>query len=106
MDEKQKRISIHARRKQRLFEKYDGKCIYCGSQLTEENYTVNHIVPKVLGGSKHAMSNKMTCCEKCNHLKDHLTLEQFREFFASYFSNFTNEKFKFYFKKVKILIVI
>ncbi|CAB4142192.1 HNHc domain containing protein [uncultured Caudovirales phage] len=43
----------------------DGCCQKCG---TEENLTVDHIVPRVLGGSD-AMSNLEVLCQSCNSSK-------------------------------------
>jgi 5-methylcytosine-specific restriction endonuclease McrA len=43
----------------------DGCCQKCG---TEENLTVDHIVPRVLGGSD-SMSNLEVLCQSCNSSK-------------------------------------
>lgn len=48
-------------------------CQYCGSKIKE--LTVDHIVPKIKGGS-FTWENLVSCCKKCNNKKDSKTLEE------------------------------
>lgn len=43
-------------------------CIYCGVKLTEENMTVDHVVPRSKDGSENA-ENLAPCCISCNRKK-------------------------------------
>jgi 5-methylcytosine-specific restriction endonuclease McrA len=55
-----------------LFKRDDGKCVYCGS---EDNLTIDHVVPKCYGG-KTTWENVVTACHKCNNKKDNKTPEE------------------------------
>jgi len=50
-------------------------CQYCVTRKPERELTLDHVVPRVLGG-KTSWTNIVAACEKCNHDKDCLTLEQ------------------------------
>jgi len=53
--------------------KRDGyQCGYCGSK---KNLTIDHIIPKCKGGD-NSWGNLVTCCNKCNNLKDDKTPEE------------------------------
>lgn len=70
----------------------DGKCLHCG---TSANLTVDHIIPKVHGGSDHE-TNLQTLCFSCNQKKGShrkLTLLQRLRYvwtFPELFENFQN----------------
>jgi len=85
------------KKKERLlvFEKYNGKCAYCGDELIK-GWHVDHIKP-IIRNSKYSHKKKMfttdgTCkneynnnlencnpsCASCNIQKNSFTLEQFR----------------------------
>jgi hypothetical protein len=61
--------SSEAKRKwrQSIKEKWNYECAYCGS---EDNLTLDHIVPRSKGGSDR-ITNVLCACKKCNHLKGH-----------------------------------
>ena len=48
-------------------EEWNDKCAYCGS---EENLTLDHIVPQSKGGSD-TTKNVVCCCHSCNQSKGH-----------------------------------
>ena len=43
-------------------------CIYCGTKLTQENRTIDHMNPLSRGGM-HSASNVVECCKPCNSRK-------------------------------------
>lgn len=43
-------------------------CAYCKVGLDDSNRTIDHIIPKSLGGS-NALTNLCLCCTKCNSQK-------------------------------------
>ena len=53
--------------KESIKNQWDNKCAYCGS---EEEITLDHIVPQTKGGSNHT-TNLLACCKKCNGYKGH-----------------------------------
>jgi len=52
-------------------------CGYCGVELGQSNFTIDHIIPKSKGGSDSA-DNRMPACRECNLSKGTKTLEEFR----------------------------
>jgi 5-methylcytosine-specific restriction endonuclease McrA len=54
-----------------IFRRDKFTCQYCGS--TSTNLTVDHVLPKHMGG-KHTWSNLVTACQSCNHRKGARTL--------------------------------
>lgn len=55
-----------------LFKRDKHTCVYCGSN---ENLTVDHVVPKSRGGAS-TWDNLVTACNKCNNKKDNRTPEE------------------------------
>jgi 5-methylcytosine-specific restriction endonuclease McrA len=53
--------------RQNIKESWDNKCAYCGS---EENLTIDHIVPQSKGGMDFT-KNVVCCCHNCNQSKGH-----------------------------------
>lgn len=53
-------------------EEWGHKCAYCGS---EENLTIDHIVPQSKGGLD-TTNNVVCCCKSCNHDKGHTPWEE------------------------------
>ena len=51
------------------------KCVYCGS---DKDLTLDHMIPKSKGGG-NTWKNLVTCCGKCNRLKDDSSVEEFLE---------------------------
>lgn len=41
----------------------------------EKNLTIDHIIPRSKGGN-NSWTNLITCCNRCNNLKDNKTPEQ------------------------------
>jgi hypothetical protein len=60
-----------------VLEKTSGLCGYCGEELSEKGWHVDHIIPVASSGPDDIM-NLMPACSKCNNYKSSLTLEQFR----------------------------
>lgn len=53
--------------RRRLFDAQDGQCGACGYQMGED-VTIDHVVPKALGGANHH-SNYLAMHGKCNNAK-------------------------------------
>ena len=75
-----RRNKINPNRKRAIFMRDKCQCVYCGKKVTLAHalahFTLDHIVPWVLGGSD-ATENLITSCELCNKRKGKLTLKRF-----------------------------
>lgn len=77
-------MSKYISKKTRLavYEKYEGKCAYCGKDLLGiKNMQVDHIWPVrryERFKDVHAFENLNPSCRRCNHYKSVLNLEEFR----------------------------
>lgn len=83
-------MNISKKNRQIIFNKYQGKCAYCGCYL-EKIWHVDHIEPMFRGyGSaitgkinphpeRHCMENFNPSCPVCNRSKATYTLDQWRE---------------------------
>lgn len=60
-----------------VYNKYDGRCAYCGKEIDIKDMQVDHIVPKCNGGTDD-ISNLNPSCRRCNHYKRASSLELFR----------------------------
>ena len=66
--------------RQKIKEEWNFECAYCGS---EENLTIDHIMPRAHGGTDFT-KNCLCACSKCNQNKGHTPWEQWylsQEFF-------------------------
>jgi len=61
--------------RQSLFERDGFRCAYCGENFPREKLTVDHVIPRVLGG-KTSFDNTVTACKDCNARKGGRTPEQ------------------------------
>lgn len=53
------------KRKRRILEMYENRCVYCGEQFELSSLTVDHVQPRVKGGD-HSSGNLVACCRDCN----------------------------------------
>lgn len=70
-------------------ESWKNKCAYCNS---EENLTIDHIVPQSKGGLD-ITRNVVCCCHFCNQSKSHTPWEEWY-FSQEFFSNESYERIK------------
>lgn len=64
-----------AKKRKELFERDKWVCNYCGEKVTEENATLDHLIPQHKGG-KHTKDNLKTSCIVCNSVKSGKTYEE------------------------------
>jgi 5-methylcytosine-specific restriction endonuclease McrA len=58
-----------------IYERDDHTCYMCGNKYTEDNLSIDHVVPASRGG-KRTWTNLATCCKSCNRKKaNHLLSE-------------------------------
>lgn len=77
MDE-QKRKRITKADRLQVFDKYGGRCAYCGKKMEIKEMQVDHMIPLRVGGADE-MRNYMPACRRCNHYKRGSSMEAFRE---------------------------
>ena len=60
----------------KAFEKHGGKCHYCEKSVTPNEFSIDHVEPKTLGG-KNNLNNLVISCKSCNIKKQHQLIEVF-----------------------------
>lgn len=65
--------------RQKVYEKYNGHCAYCGKAITIEQMQVDHVLARRNGGTDD-ISNLMPSCRLCNHYKRAADIQTFRNF--------------------------
>jgi Restriction endonuclease len=72
----------------KVYNKYGGKCAYCGTDIQFKDMQVDHVIPQWRGGSHsraipvdeiHCEDNYMPSCRSCNNYKSGNPLEVFRK---------------------------
>lgn len=58
--------------KKSIKDEWENKCAYCDSN---ENLTIDHIIPQSKGGNNF-ITNVICCCESCNKAKAHSDWEE------------------------------
>jgi 5-methylcytosine-specific restriction endonuclease McrA len=56
------------RKKRALARRYGCKCLACGLQMHAHDLTIDHVVPKALGGAD-SFYNMQLLCSRCNYKK-------------------------------------
>lgn len=63
-------------KRDRVFERDDFRCVYCGKRFAAEELSVDHVEPRVRGGDQ-STGNLVTACRGCNNLKGHRRVSDF-----------------------------
>ena len=63
--------------RQKVYEKYNGHCAYCGKAIAIKDMQVDHILPQRNGGTDD-IDNLNPSCLLCNHYKRAAAIETFR----------------------------
>lgn len=71
-------MAINNKRRTQVFEKYNGRCAYCGVGINATQFHIDHIQPKCFGGTDE-LDNLNPSCRDCNTYKSNWSLESFRE---------------------------
>lgn len=58
-----------------IYARDDKTCQYCGQKFKIQSLTLDHVIPKSVGGQT-AWTNIVTCCKKCNTTKANRTPQQ------------------------------
>ena len=65
---KNKRIKSVRFSRKNVWIRDEGRCQYCSQLVSIKNFTLDHVVPRTLGGST-MWTNVVTCCALCNQKK-------------------------------------
>lgn len=71
------RKKLNAAERQQIYEKFSGRCAYCGCEITIKDMQADHVVPLHLGGADDIL-NLYPACRACNHYKSTFDVEKFR----------------------------
>ena len=63
--------------RQKVYDKYNGHCAYCGKAISIKEMQVDHILSKRNGGTND-IDNLNPSCRLCNHYKRAAGIETFR----------------------------
>lgn len=72
------RKRLKSRDRAEIYEMFQGRCAYCGTEIPRGKMEIDHVVPLRKGG-EDIRRNMFPACHSCNHYKSTLTLEQFRD---------------------------
>ena len=75
---------IRPEKRKRIYSRDDHACVYCGRSIYEHAglmLTLDHVVPRELGGHNKA-TNLVTACLSCNSSKQDLPLRAFLQVLA------------------------
>ena len=86
-------MSISKKTREQVYQKYNGRCAYCGREIAYKDMQVDHFIPKDMefvftSGNVPGMDsvddigNLMPSCRSCNHYKRANSLEMFRRWIA------------------------
>ena len=70
-----------------IFNRSNGKCVYCGAKATE----VDHVISRSNGGT-NSVYNLVASCKSCNKKKSNLTLKSFGNLVGKDFSHLKPKK--------------
>ena len=70
-----------------IFNRSDGKCVYCGAKAEE----IDHVVPRANGGT-NSTYNLVASCRACNQMKSNLALKDFGKLVGKDFSKLEPKK--------------
>ena len=77
-------MAISKKMRETVWQKYGGRCAYCGRKIKLCDMQVDHFIPKngYFAQGTDDLSNLMPSCRMCNHYKRANPLELFRTYIA------------------------
>jgi len=64
-------------KREKVFNKTNGRCYYCGEKLDFDNFHIDHIIPKSKI-SNSTIANYAPACCICNMSKGNLSIQEFK----------------------------
>ena len=81
------RKAISKKIREAVYNKYDGHCAYCGKEIAQKGWQLDHLIPyqrerwkKYSEEEIECFENYMPACRRCNHYKRAHSLEVFRRY--------------------------
>lgn len=71
-------MAISKKMRQVVYDKFGGRCAYCGREIAYKDMQIDHIHPQYLGGCND-MENLYPSCRMCNFRKGTSSIENFRK---------------------------
>lgn len=71
-------MKISKATRQKVYDKYDGHCAYCGKNIKYKSMQIDHIISKHREGADE-LNNLNPSCRSCNASKATYTIEEFRK---------------------------
>lgn len=79
-------MAISKKTRQAVYEKFQGRCAYCGREIAYKDMQVDHFRPQRAWNKEESgtdeINNLMPSCRMCNHYKRAHSLETFRRYIA------------------------
>lgn len=79
-------MSINKKIREVVYQKYGGRCAYCGKEISYKDMQVDHFKPlrswETKDKNANDISNLMPACRMCNHYKRANSLEVFRRYIS------------------------
>lgn len=79
-------MAISKKIREAVYQKYDGRCAYCGQIIEYKDMQVDHFKPlrtwEQNNKDANDISNLMPACRMCNHYKRANSLEIFRRYIS------------------------
>ena len=79
-------MAISKKTRQAVYEKFQGRCAYCGREIAYKDMQVDHFKPQRAWNKEESgtdeINNLMPSCRMCNHYKRAHSLETFRRYIA------------------------
>ena len=86
-----KRKSIRKKERQMIYKKYHGICQICGTEISYEEMTIDHIIPLEAGG-KNELANYQCACRTCNRMKGTMMQDEYYMHITEVFWYLTEKK--------------
>jgi len=72
------RYQFTAGKRNKILQKLDSRCAYCGEQLSTATMTIDHVKP-LSGNGTNKLSNLVPSCMDCNLFKNSMRMSTFRK---------------------------
>lgn len=72
------RKNIPTKTRQKVYEKFDRHCAYCGCSIAYKDMQVDHLYSVYRFDGEDTVENLMPACRMCNFYKSTYTVEKFR----------------------------